>query len=198
MANRRRPRSDAVDPQSNDRHPRLFRSQWPVPARPLLERHSVAPRRDRQDGHPPYDITRDDRLRNFVDAERISPTAISRSPAGPSRACASTISRSEIPIALPAIDARFRLDDPVLGGKVELQANSLAILRIDGQDTQRAFASARWDLRKLTRMGQEVTLTAFARGDAYHTRRERRDRRRRSTAATEAGSSAASAPSPPT
>ena len=41
----------------------------------------------------------------------------------------------------------------MLGGKVELQANSLAILRIDGQDTQRAFASARWDLRRLTRMG---------------------------------------------
>ena len=56
-----------------------------------------------------------------------------------------------------------------LGGKVELQANSLAILRIDGQDTQRAFASARWDLRRLTRMGQELPLTAFARGDVYHT-----------------------------
>jgi LPS-assembly protein len=56
----------------------------------------------------------------------------------------------------------------VLGGQVELQANSLAIMRIDGQDTQRAFASARWDMRTLTRMGQELTVTAFARGDAYH------------------------------
>ena len=55
----------------------------------------------------------------------------------------------------------MRLDDPWLGGKVELQANSLAILRIDGQDTQRAFASARWDLRRLTRGGQELTLTAY-------------------------------------
>jgi len=50
-----------------------------------------------------------------------------------------------------------------------LQANSLAILRIEGQDTQRAFASARWDLRRLTSLGQELTLTAFARADAYHT-----------------------------
>ena len=81
----------------------------------------------------------------------------------------STDKQERIPIALPAIDARFRLDDPVLGGKVELQANSLAILRIEGQDTQRAFASARWDLRRLTSMGQELTLTAFARADAYHT-----------------------------
>ena len=77
--------------------------------------------------------------------------------------------QKRIPIALPAIDARLLLDDQVLGGKVQLQANSLAILRIDGQDTQRAFVSARWDLRTITRMGQELTLTAFARGDVYHT-----------------------------
>ena len=57
----------------------------------------------------------------------------------------------------------------MLGGRVELQANSLSILRLDGQDTQRAFASARWDMRRLTRMGQELTLTGYARADAYHT-----------------------------
>ena len=74
-----------------------------------------------------------------------------------------------IPIALPAIDARFRLADPVLGGRVEAQANSLAITRLDGQDTQRAFIQARWDLRKLTKMGQELTFTALGRGDVYHT-----------------------------
>src|SRR3546814_18852736 len=50
-----------------------------------------------------------------------------------------------------------------------LQANSLALTRTEGQDTQRAFASARWDLRKLTRWGQEVTFTAYARGDLYNT-----------------------------
>src|SRR5205085_11975610 len=75
----------------------------------------------------------------------------------------------QIPIALPAIDARVRLGDDVLGGKVELQANSLSIIRIDGQDTQRAFASARWDLRRLTPWGQELDLTGLARGDVYHT-----------------------------
>ena len=57
----------------------------------------------------------------------------------------------------------------MLGGTLELQANSLAILRIEGQDTQRAFASAQWDLRRLTNWGQEVTFTGYARGDVYHT-----------------------------
>jgi len=49
-----------------------------------------------------------------------------------------------------------------------LQLNSLAITRSSGQDTQRAFAGAQWDLRRVTGMGQEVTLTALVRGDVYH------------------------------
>ena len=116
-----------------------------------------------------YDISRDDRLRSFINAERIDLDSYVSIEGWAFQGLRSTDVQKRIPVVLPAIDARFRLDNPVLGGKVELQANSLAILRIEGQDTQRAFASARWDLRKLTRMGQELTLTAYARGDAYHT-----------------------------
>ena len=116
-----------------------------------------------------YDITRDDRLRNFVNAERITPNSYVTIAGWAFQGLRPDDQQKQIPLVLPAIDARFRLDPPLLGGKVELQANSLAILRIDGQDTQRAFASARWDLRRLTAWGQELTLTAFARGDAYHT-----------------------------
>ncbi|HXG80422.1 MAG TPA: LPS assembly protein LptD [Sphingomicrobium sp.] len=115
-----------------------------------------------------YDITRDDRLRSFINAERIDLDSYISIEGWAFQGLRSTDQQDRIPIALPAIDARLRLDDPVLGGRVELQANSLAILRIDGQDTQRAFASARWDLRRITAMGQELTLTAYARGDAYH------------------------------
>ncbi|HNN55102.1 MAG TPA: LPS-assembly protein LptD, partial [Novosphingobium sp.] len=59
-------------------------------------------------------------------------------------------------------------EDPLLGGRFELQANSLAITRTSGQDTQRAFVSGRWDLRRITSLGQEVTLTGLVRGDVYH------------------------------
>jgi len=72
------------------------------------------------------------------------------------------------PVALPELDYRRRLDDPLLGGRVELQLNALALGRTSGQDTQRAFASARWDLRRITSLGQEVIVTAYARGDVYH------------------------------
>ena len=115
-----------------------------------------------------YDITRDAELRNFFDIERISPNSYISIAGWAFQGMSVDDDQDQIPIALPAVDARFLIDDRILGGQVELQANSLAILRLDGQDTQRAFASARWDLRTLTGMGQEVTFTAFARGDAYH------------------------------
>jgi LPS-assembly protein len=73
-----------------------------------------------------------------------------------------------VPIALPAIDYRIRLADPLFGGTVQIQANSLAIIRTEGQDTQRAFTSATWSLNRLTPLGQEVTLTGYLRGDVYH------------------------------
>jgi len=71
------------------------------------------------------------------------------------------------PIALPEIDYRRRIDG-LFGGKFDFQLNTLAITRSAGEDTQRAFASAKWDLRKLTPWGQELTFTAYARGDVYN------------------------------
>jgi LPS-assembly protein len=73
-----------------------------------------------------------------------------------------------VPIALPVIDYRLRLHDPWVGGTLQLQANSLAITRTEGQDTQRAFVGAQWSLRRLTGLGQEISLTGYLRGDVYH------------------------------
>jgi LPS-assembly protein len=53
-------------------------------------------------------------------------------------------------------------------GRIELQLNSLALYRPKGQDTQRAFAAASWERRAITGLGQELLLTAYARGDVYH------------------------------
>lgn len=76
--------------------------------------------------------------------------------------------QGQVPIALPVMDYRYRMADPVLGGTISLQANTLAITRDEGQDTQRAFARAQWDHRRITGMGQVITLTAMLRGDVYH------------------------------
>lgn len=117
-----------------------------------------------------YDITRDTTLRNVINAERIDLDSYVSIAGWAFQGLRSEDVQRQIPIALPAIDARFRPSAPIAGGRLQVQVNSLAILRREGQDTQRAFASAQWDLRRITGWGQELTLTAFARADAYHTR----------------------------
>ncbi|GAA4813031.1 LPS assembly protein LptD [Sphingosinicella ginsenosidimutans] len=116
-----------------------------------------------------YDISRDDRLRSTINVERITDNSYISIAGWAFEGLRLTDDNGQQPIALPAIDARWRIADPWLGGMVQLQANSLAILRTEGQDTQRAFASAEWDKRLITPLGQLVTLTAYGRGDLYHT-----------------------------
>jgi LPS-assembly protein len=115
-----------------------------------------------------YDISRDDRLRSMFDVERIDDKSYLSISGWATQTMRINESQGAQPFALPLIDYRRRLADPLLGGRIELQANSLALTRTTGQDTQRAFASAKWSLRKITGMGQEVSLTALVRGDVYH------------------------------
>ncbi len=115
-----------------------------------------------------YDISRDDRLRSTVRAERIDADSYLSITGWSVQTLRLADRQGAQPIALPEIDYRRRFAEGVVGGRFELQLNSLALTRREGQDTQRAFASLRWDLRRLTTLGQEVTFTAFARGDVYN------------------------------
>lgn len=115
-----------------------------------------------------YDISRDDRLRSTLEAERIGANSYFSVAGWSVQTLRLGDPKGQMPIALPVIDYRYRLPQPILGGLLQFQANSLAITRTSGQDTQRAFASAEWNLRTLTGMGQEVVFTAYARGDVYH------------------------------
>ncbi len=115
-----------------------------------------------------YDISRDDRLRSTFDVERIDDNSYFSVEGWYTQVLLTDQQQGLEPIALPEIDYRRRLTDPWLGGTLDLQANSLALTRTSGQDTQRAFAKARWDLRRITPWGQEVTVTALLRGDVYH------------------------------
>jgi LPS-assembly protein len=115
-----------------------------------------------------YDISRDDRLRNNIRVERIDPDSYFSINAWAVQTLRVGERQGLQPFVLPEIDYRRRMNDGVVGGRFEFEVNTLAIGRSDGQDTQRAFASARWDLRKLTAWGQEITLTAYTRGDVYN------------------------------
>jgi LPS-assembly protein len=116
-----------------------------------------------------YDISRDDRLRSVVNAERIGDDSYISIAGWAFQGLRITDDNGQQPIVLPAVDARWRMVDPILNGRIELQANSLAILRTEGQDTQRAFAAARWERREITALGQELLFTGYARADVYHT-----------------------------
>ena len=116
-----------------------------------------------------YDLSRDDRLRSIINLERVSQSSYFSLAGYGFQTLRANDVQGQVPFALPVIDYRKRFSDPLVGGRFELQLNSLAIARTSGQDTQRAFASARWDLRRYTSLGQEVQFTAFGRGDIYHT-----------------------------
>ena len=116
-----------------------------------------------------YDISREDRLRSFAELERIDENSYLSIAGWATQTLRLERDQGQVPIALPVIDYRRILPDPVLDGRVMLQFNTLSIARDVGQDTQRAFALAKWDLRRLTPFGQVVTLTALGRADVYHT-----------------------------
>lgn len=115
-----------------------------------------------------YDISRDDRLRSSVEVERIDQDSYLSIAGYATQTMRSGQDQGQMPIAIPVIDYRRRINESLLGGKFDLEANTMGITRKDGQDTQRAFASAQWSLRKLTSMGQEVVFTGLVRGDVYH------------------------------
>jgi LPS-assembly protein len=115
-----------------------------------------------------YDISRDDRLRSTFSAERIGDRSYFSLAGWAVQTLRTGDPQGLAPIALPELDYRLRINAPVVGGTLQLQANSLAIGRTEGQDTQRAFAAAKWDLRTINGLGQEVIFTMLARGDVYH------------------------------
>lgn len=115
-----------------------------------------------------YDFAWDDRLRSTLNLERITDKSYFSVSGWIIQGLRPTDHFGTQPMALPLVDWRKRIADPWLGGVVSLQANTLALSRTDGQDTQRAFVSAEWDLRKYTPLGQQITYTALLRGDLYH------------------------------
>ena len=115
-----------------------------------------------------YDISRDDRLRSTINLERIDADSYFSLAGWATQTLRLNQEQERVPVALPVLDYRKRLTDPIAGGQLELQVNSLAIIRKLGQETERAFAKAEWNKRRITGMGQVFTLTGLVRGDIYH------------------------------
>lgn len=115
-----------------------------------------------------YDITQDDVLRNLVRAERFGSESYLSIEGWAFEGLRPFDREAQTPIVLPLIDWRWRPEAPVLGGHIDLLANTLVVSRTGGEDTQRALAQARWMALLTTPLGQRITFTGQVRADAYH------------------------------
>lgn len=116
-----------------------------------------------------YGLNFDDSLRSTYNLERFRPTSYLSIAGWGFQNLRANKGLDSTPIVLPLIDYDWRPADPVLGGRLALAANSLNLVRTDGQQVQRALASAEWARSVLTPFGQRITATALVRGDLYNT-----------------------------
>jgi len=119
--------------------------------------------------NPRYGIDYDDTLRSTYAVERFRDTSYLSVRGWFFQGLRAIDRAGTTPIALPLIDYRWNPEQRVLGGKLSIVANSLALSRSDGQGIRRALAYAQWDRSIITPLGQRVTFTALARGDVYDT-----------------------------
>lgn len=116
-----------------------------------------------------YGLGFDDTLRSTYALERQTSNSYLSISAWAFQGLRSIDTAGEMPYVLPLIDYDWRPDAPVLGGRLRFGANSMNLVRTDGQSVQRALAYGRWDRSFLTGLGQRVTGTALLRGDVYNT-----------------------------
>lgn len=115
-----------------------------------------------------YYINGDDLLRSTINVEHIDKNSYFSLAGWAFQTLRTDESQGTVPLALPVLDYRRRIVDPLVGGTIQIEANTLAITRSAGEDMQRAFVSAQWDVRRTTPWGQQLTFTALTRADAYH------------------------------
>lgn len=116
-----------------------------------------------------YGIDYDDVLRSTANAERIRDDSYLSIAGWGFQSLRADKGPDTEPIVLPVVDYDWRPADKVLGGQLDLSANSMSLVRLVGQDVQRATLQGQWSRSWLTAMGQRVTGTALLRGDLYNT-----------------------------
>ena len=116
-----------------------------------------------------YGIDYDDSLRSTVNFERFRENSYLSIAGWGFENLRANKGPDTTPIVLPLIDYDWRPEDKLLGGQLDLSANTISIVRIAGQDEQRATVQGQWARSWLTGLGQRVTGTLLLRGDLYNT-----------------------------
>lgn len=115
-----------------------------------------------------YGLGYDDMLRSTYALERQTANSYFAVSAWAFQGLRASDTAGEIPFVLPLIDYDWRPDQAVLGGRVQIGANTMNLFRTDGQSVARGLAFGRWDRSLLTGLGQRITATAMVRGDLYN------------------------------
>ena len=116
-----------------------------------------------------YDITNDDRLRNVVNAERISPNSYITIAGWAFKGLRVDDVQKQIPIALPAIDARFRRGRRRSAAGSSFRPTACRSCASTARIRSAPSPAPAGTCAVSRRWGQELALTAYARGDVYHT-----------------------------
>lgn len=80
-----------------------------------------------------------------------------------------TDNNKAFPIPLPLVNYTYIPQQKLMGGRLRLDVNGVALSRVEGTNDQRLTAEAQWRLPLVTNMGQLWTFQLDARGDVYHT-----------------------------
>lgn len=115
-----------------------------------------------------YDLDFDDTLRSIYTLERFGSDSYFSLSALAFQGLRVIDTFGEIPFVLPVINYDLRPSSPVLGGRLQVAANTQALTRTSGQSVQRALAFTRWDRSLFTPLGQRLTVTGLIRGDIYN------------------------------
>lgn len=115
-----------------------------------------------------YGLDYDDTLRSTYALERVTSTSYLSISAWSFQGLRPTDLPGESPYVFPLIDYDWRPSEQVLGGRMHIGANSMNLIRTDGQSVQRELAFARWDRSFITPFGTRITGTTMLRGDVYN------------------------------
>jgi LPS-assembly protein len=135
---------------------RLFRGQWQIQLDPLWSVTGFLRVASDKTVTRRYDITRDDRLRNFINAERITPDSYI-SIAGWAFQGLRVDDVQRHPDRASGDRRALPPEPPVLGGMVQLQANSLPSCASTARTRSAPSPARAGTWRRLTPMGQELT-----------------------------------------
>ncbi len=115
-----------------------------------------------------YDVSNEDTLRNSYALERQTLNSYFRAEIQYFQGLRRATSQGLTPVVLPAIDYWWRSQPTWAGGRFTVEGNTVAILRTDGLDSQRASATAGYEIPFLNKFGQQLKFTVQARGDLYN------------------------------